>query len=126
MSIKSKLIDTVQLTSEQFSILREVSKNVFLFATFIKVIHPMRGKVPFELYPFQKATLVNFLKHRFNIVLKFRQAGITELISMFCLWYAMYHPNKNIVILSIKDRVAKKILRRMKYMYKNLPDYLKV
>jgi hypothetical protein len=38
----------------------------------------------------------------------------------------MYHPNKNIVIISIKDRVAKKVLRKIKYMYKNLPDYLKI
>jgi hypothetical protein len=38
----------------------------------------------------------------------------------------MFHPNKNIVILSIKDRVAKKILRRIKFMYKNLPEYMRV
>jgi len=38
----------------------------------------------------------------------------------------MYHPNKNIVIISIKDRVAKKVLRKIKYMYKNIPQHLKV
>src|SRR5690606_36246761 len=38
----------------------------------------------------------------------------------------MYHPNQNIIIISIKERVAKKVLRKIKYMYKNLPDYLKV
>lgn len=126
MSVKKSLIDSSTLTSEQFGILREAARNVFFFAQFIKVIHPIKGKVPFLLYPFQKATLKKFIEHRFNIVLKFRQAGITELISMFCLWYAMFHPNKNIVILSIKDRVAKKILRRIKFMYKNLPDYMRV
>src|SRR6478735_6245800 len=126
MSLKKKVIDTAHLTSEQFATLREAARNVFFFAQFIKVIHPIKGKVPFLLYPFQKATLRDFLQHRFNIVLKFRQAGITELISMFCLWYAMFHPNKNIVILSIKDRVAKKILRRIKFMYKNLPEYMRV
>lgn len=45
---------------------------------------------------------------------------------MYCLWLAMYHSNKNIVIISIKERVAKKVLRKIKYMYKNLPDHLKV
>lgn len=126
MSVKKKVIDTTHLSSEQFATLREAARNVFFFSKFIKVIHPIKGKVPFLLYPFQKATLKGFLQHRFNIVLKFRQAGITELISMFCLWYAMFHPNKNIVILSIKDRVAKKILRRIKFMYKNLPEYMRV
>lgn len=126
MSVKKKQIDTTHLNSEQFSTLKEAARNVFFFAQFIKVIHPIKGKVPFLLYPFQKATLSKFITERFNIVLKFRQAGITELISMFCLWYAMFHPNKNIVILSIKDRVAKKILRRIKFMYKNLPEYMRV
>lgn len=114
-----------RLTQEEFDDLKESSRNVFHFATRVKVIHPLRGKVPFELYPFQKSTLWYFLMKRFNIVLKFRQAGITELICLFCLWLAMYHSNKNILIISIKERVAKKMLRRIKFMYENLPDYLK-
>jgi len=100
--------------------------DIFFFSLFIKVIHPIRGKVRFDLYPFQKSVLLEFLRNRFNIVLKFRQAGITELISMYCLWLAMFHPNKNIVIISIKDRVAKKVLKKIKYMYKNLPDHIQV
>jgi vacuolar-type H+-ATPase subunit F/Vma7 len=114
------------LTSEQFAKLTKVSKDPFFFSTFVNIIHPMRGKVQFKLYPFQISVLWWFLKERFNIVLKFRQAGITELIAMYCLWLAMYHPNKNVQIISIKDRVAKKVLRRIKYMYKHLPLYLQV
>ena len=67
-----------------------------------------------------------FREHRFNIILKFRQAGITELISLYCLWLTMYHPNKKVNIISIKDSVAKKVLKKIKYMYKNLPEHLKV
>ena len=114
------------LTREELDILKKVYKDVFFFATFINVIHPIQGKVPFKLYPYQVKTLWYFLTERYNIILKFRQAGITELISMYCLWLAMFHPNKNVVIISIKDRVAKKVLRKIKYMYKHLPDYMKV
>jgi hypothetical protein len=123
-SQKSKLY-TKQLTTEEFQKLEKASRDPFFFALFIFVIHPILGKVPFKLYPYQRAVLWNFINERFNIILKFRQAGITELISMYCLWLAMFHPHKNIVIISIKDRVAKKVLRKIKYMYKNLPDYLK-
>lgn len=119
-SIKSNL------TREQFDNLVRAARDVFFFCSFIWVVHPTRGKVKFDLFPFQKRVLYYFLTKRFNIILKFRQAGITELIAMFCLWFAMYHPNKSIVIISIKDRVAKKVLRRIKHMYRNLPDYLKV
>lgn len=122
---KSSLF-TRQLSKEEFEVLHRVAVDPFHFSRFIYVIHPIRGKVPFNLYPYQKAVLYNFLANRFNIILKFRQAGITELISLYCLWLAMYHANKNIVIISIKDRVAKKVLRKIKYMYKNLPDFLKM
>lgn len=112
------------LTREELSNLSRVTVDVFFFSLFCYVIHPVRGKVRFELYPYQKSVLYNFVKERFNILLKFRQAGITELISMYCLWLAMYHPNKKINIISIKDTTAKKVLKKIKFMYKNLPWYL--
>lgn len=114
------------LSSEQVKTLARIVQDVFYFSLFIFVVHPVRGKVRFELYPYQKSVLYQFVKNRFNIILKFRQAGITELISMYCLWLAMYHPNKKINIISIKDTTAKKVLKKIKYMYKNLPSYLQV
>jgi hypothetical protein len=114
------------LTTKEFDELKKAKKDPFFFSKFIRVVHPIRGKVPFNLYPYQMTVLWYFLTKRFNIILKFRQAGITELISMYCLWLAMFHPNKNIVIISIKDRVAKKVLRKIKYMYKHLPDHMKI
>ena len=114
------------ITTEEFKILARVSKDPFYFASFAWVIHPVKGRVNFNLYDYQKSVLYHFLKNRFNIVLKFRQAGLTELISLYCLWLAMYHANKNIQIISIKDRVAKKVLRRIKFVYRNLPDFLKI
>lgn len=118
--------DAAGITKEQVSILAKVVQDVFFFSTFCYVVHPVRGKVHFNLYPFQKAVLYQFVLKQFNIILKFRQAGITELISMFCLWLAMYHPNKKINIISIKDTTAKKVLKKIKYMYKNLPWFLQV
>ena len=114
------------LTRDELELLAKIPNDVFLFSTLIYVIHPIRGKVHFDLYPYQKSVLYQFIKDRFNVILKFRQAGITELISMYCLWLAMYHPNKKINIISIKDNTAKKVLKKIKYMYKNLPWYLQV
>lgn len=121
---KKIITENTNLTRKELEILAKVSNDVFLFSLFCYVIHPVRGKVRFELYPYQKSVLYQFVKERFNILLKFRQAGITELISMYCLWLAMYHPNKKINIISIKDTTAKKVLKKIKFMYKNLPGYL--
>lgn len=121
---KKIITENTNLTRKELEILAKVPNDVFLFSLFCYVIHPVRGKVRFELYPYQKSVLYQFVKERFNILLKFRQAGITELISMYCLWLAMYHPNKKINIISIKDTTAKKVLKKIKFMYKNLPWYL--
>lgn len=114
----------VTLTKEQFEIYRTCKVNPFYLANFVHIIHPVKGKVKFNLYEYQRAVLWNFLNNRFNIILKFRQAGLTELIAFFCLWLAMFNDNKNIQIISIKDMVAKRVLKRIKYMYKNLPEWL--
>lgn len=117
---------TQSLSTEQFAEMQTAIGDPYFFAQFIYLIHPTRGKTPFDLYPFQKRVLWYFLTKQFNIVLKFRQAGITELISLYCLWFAMYHANKNVVILSLKERVAKKVLRKIKFMYKNLPAHMQI
>lgn len=124
MAKRLKLNGTGNLTSEELKILAKCAKDIFYFFTFLWVINPVHGRVQFNLYPYQRSVLYQFLKERFNIILKFRQAGITELISGYCLWLCLFHPNKKINIISIKDTVAKKVLKKIKFMYKNLPWYL--
>ena len=119
------IIQNKPLTHSQLEDLRMSINDIYYFSKFIYVRHPIRGKVRFDLYPFQKLVLYYFLTKRFNIIKKFRQAGLTELISMFALWLANFFPNKNIQIISIKDRVAKRVLGKIKYMYRNLPEHLK-
>lgn len=121
---RNNILTSPNLTKEELTQLYQVSRDPFYFSTFIKVVNPVHGVVNFDLYPYQRSVLYQFLKERFNIILKFRQAGITELISLYCLWLCMYHPNKKVNIISIKDTVAKKVLKKIKFMYKNLPSHL--
>ena len=124
MARKKTVNEQKYLGQEELKTLAKVSVDPFLFATYCYVVNPVLGMVQFNLYPYQRSVLYQFLKHRFNIILKFRQAGLTELIAMYCLWLTMYHPNKKVNIISIKDTVAKKVLKKIKFMYKNLPWYL--
>jgi hypothetical protein len=126
MNARGRRIQTKPLSIEEFKILAKVATDPFMFAEFIKIQHPVRGKIPFKLYPYQVAVLREFILKRFNIIKKFRQGGLTELIAMFCLWFAMYNSHKTINIISIKDNIAKKVLRRIKFMYRTLPEFLQV
>lgn len=47
------------LTREELSNLSRVTTDVFFFSLFCYVIHPVRGKVRFELYPYQKPYYTN-------------------------------------------------------------------
>lgn len=113
-----------KFTRDSLNMFTRAARNIFYFATFARIIHPIRGNIPFDLYPFQKRALWEFINNRFNIVLKARQMGLTEVIALYVLWIALFNINKNIVIISLKDRVAKRVLRRIKHMYKHLPPVL--
>jgi len=126
MGRNTKKIEPFDLSPKQVKELAKVARSPFFFSLFIYVVNPILGKVPFKLYPYQVSVLREFVRNQFNIVLKGRQMGLTELIAMYSLWLAMYHPNKNVQIISLKDKVAKRLMRRIKYMYRNLPDHLQV
>jgi hypothetical protein len=80
----------------------------------------------FELYPYQTASLLYFMTHDYNIVLKSRQMGYSMLLCAYMLWYAMFRGNQNILSISIKHSVARRMLTKIKDMYKYLPEFLQV
>ncbi len=66
------------------------SDPAYFISNYIKVTHPVRGLVNFELYPFQKRIVSEIKAHRFNILRKFRQAGCTTIAASFALWKAIF------------------------------------
>tara|TARA_R110002051_G_scaffold127425_1_gene201082 strand:+ start:103 stop:1653 length:1551 start_codon:yes stop_codon:yes gene_type:complete len=97
---------------------------IYFISNYIKVIHPMRGLVPFALYPFQKEIVGCLETNRFNILRKFRQAGCTTIASAYSLWMALFKKHQTIVILSKGDVEATEVLDRIKVMYEELPKFL--
>ena len=98
---------------------------IYFISKYIKVVHPMRGLVPFDLYPFQKIIVSALQENRFNILRKFRQAGCTTIASAYSLWMALFKKHQTIVILSKGDVEATEVLERIKIMYEELPTFLK-
>jgi len=64
------------------------------------------NKLKFKLYDFQKDCVDQFDKHRFNIILKGRQLGLSELVSAYALWLLMFYNNSNVLIISYKHSAA--------------------
>ena len=87
--------------------------------------HPVRGKIPFHLFPFQEKTLTQFNGNRFNIVLKSRQTGISTLSAGFALWKMIFNTDFNVLVIATKQDVAKNLVTKVRVMHELLPSWLK-
>lgn len=98
---------------------------VYFICNYIKVVHPISGTVPFDLYEFQQGIIHDLQDYRFNIIKKFRQAGITTIAAAYSLWCAIFKNNYRVVVISIGDRESQEFLNRSQGMYEELPIWLR-
>lgn len=113
---KTKLVEEFKKCSED---------PIYFISNYIKVTHPVRGLVPFKLYPFQIEIIEALQGNRFNILRKFRQAGCTTISAAYSLWMIVFQKHKQVVILSKGDAESTEVLDRIKIMYEELPSFIK-
>ena len=101
------------------------SDPIYFMKRYAKIQHPKRGKILFELYPFQEDVLKEFNQNRYNIVLKSRQLGISTLIAGYSLWMMLFNNDKNILVIATKQETAKNLVTKVRVMYDNMPSWLK-
>ena len=87
--------------------------------------HPKRGKMKFDLYDYQDDMVNQFKSHRYNIILKSRQLGISTLSAGYALWMMLFNADKNILVIAKDKDTAKNLVTKVRVMYHNLPQWLK-
>jgi hypothetical protein len=98
---------------------------VYFMRNYVFVQHPKRGRVPFDLYKYQERLVNAIHNNRHTVVLASRQAGKTITISIYLLWFAMFHDDKTVLVASNKFSNALEIMQRVQYAYEELPHWLK-
>ena len=98
---------------------------VYFLKKYCMIQHPIEGKIPFHLYPFQENTISQFVTNRFSVILKARQLGISTLTAGYSLWMMTFHQDKNILVIATKQEVAKNLVTKVRVMHANLPSWLK-
>ena len=88
--------------------------------------HPQRGRVIFNLYPFQEKVLHLLRDNPYSIILKSRQLGISTLSAGYSLWIMLFQKDKNILCIATKQETARNMVTKVKFMYDNLPSWLKI
>ena len=74
----------------------------------------------------QRGVLDEWMLHPLNLVLKARQIGITWLAGGYGLWKALAMPGTRVLVISINEDEAIKVVNRIWDMYQSLPEHLKM
>lgn len=101
-----------------------ISAEYFLIK-YAYIQHPVRGRMLFDLYNYQKNTLNDFINHEHSIILKGRQIGISTLVAGYALWLQLFHNDKNVLVIATKQETAKNLVTKVRFMHQNLPIWLR-
>ena len=88
--------------------------------------HPTRGRILFNLYPFQEKVLHLFRDHQYLVTLKSRQLGISTLAAGYSLWLMLFHKDKNVLALATTQATARNLVTKVQFMYDQLPKWLRL
>ena len=93
---------------------------------YVYISHPdeNRGRIPFDLFDAQVEAVQSWMCNRYSIVLKARQIGFSTLVAVYALWLAALHQDRSILMLSMSERDAKKLLDKTKYAMRFLPEWM--
>ena len=97
---------------------------IHFFNKYVKIQHPTQGSIPFKTYDFQDRCVDDFRKHRFNIVLKSRQLGLSTITAAYAMWMVLFHKDKNVLVIATKLAVAQNFIRKCKFLLASCPKWL--
>lgn len=132
-NIDNKLVkaahSTQKFTNEQIEDLlkcadKESGPHYFL-NHFFYIQHPVKGKLRYEAFEYQKRLVDSYHHHRFNVNLLPRQTGKTTTAAGYLLWYAMFVPDSTILVAAHKYTGAQEIMQRIRYAYELCPDHIR-
>lgn len=92
---------------------------------FFYIQHPVRGKMLYHPFEYQKKLIENYHNNRFSISLMPRQTGKSTSAAGYLLWYAMFVPDSTILIAAHKYLGAQEIMQRIRYAYELCPNHIR-
>jgi hypothetical protein len=86
-----------------------------------------KGNVPFKLFPIQQEILHNFKNSRYNIALKYRQAGLSTITAAYVCWLLLFaeeeSPEKVLIVANKRDTAAL-MLKKINEFITQCPDWM--
>ena len=102
-----------------------INDPIYFIETYAYIQHPVKGKVPFALFDYQKKLIRTYNDYRYAIAMLPRQTGKSTAAAAYLLWYAMFKPDTTILIAAHKYAGAQEIMQRVRFIYEMLPAWVK-
>lgn len=106
-------------------IVKSATDPVYFIQQYMWVQHPTKGRVRFMLYDYQVELINCYHSNRYSINMLGRQMGKSTCAAGYLLWYAMFVPDSTILIAAHKHTGSQEIMQRVRFMYENLPEWIK-
>ena len=111
--------------NQQIQEIVKCGKNpAYFMKNYVKILHTVRGLIPFETYDFQDDCVTQFEQNRFNIVLKSRQLGLSTVTAAYAVWFAIFKKDKNVLVIATKLSTAMNFIKKVKIALDGLPKWL--
>ena len=99
---------------------------IYFLKNYVKITHPLKGQIPFTTFDYQDTLLSDFNDHRFNVILKARQLGISTIVAGYATWLMLFRREKAVLVLATKFKTAANLAVKVKKMMKSVPDWLRI
>jgi hypothetical protein len=97
----------------------------YFMSNYFYIQHPVRGKLLYQPFEYQRKLIDTYHNNRFSISLMPRQTGKTTSAAGYLLWFAMFRPDSTILIAAHKYTGAQEIMQRVRYAYELCPDWIR-
>ncbi len=104
--------------------IRCTNDPIYFFKKYCWIQTNTGGKIKFNTWPFQEKVLDEMIHHPYNIILKSRQLGISQLCAMVALHHMIFYSDKFVLVIATKQDVAKNLVKRVIYTYDKLPSWI--
>ena len=101
-----------------------VADESYFLRMYWHIAHPAHGRILFDLRDAQSEALSRWADNRYSLTLKARQIGWTTLVAAHQFWLAFFHDDQNIIDLSRTERESVLLLRKSKYGFQHMPDWM--
>lgn len=97
----------------------------YFIENYCYIQHPTKGRMKFNLFPYQRDLIRSYHDYRYSVSLLSRQTGKSTCAAAYLLWFAMFNADKDILVAAHKRDGANEIMTRLRFMYESCPDFIR-